>query len=163
MINKLTLAAVIIAAVCFAALSGITPDPALGTVGLLAAGWVNFWGQAVKPVKLLDPVSAANTAAATSAWVDVREAEGDITFTNQVGALTGSLVWTIEDATDGAGTGGAGMTPNEGAYAAVTANQIQKRTINASACRGWVRCVGTIVTGPVLVAVNIKYHPKYTT
>lgn len=120
-------------------------------------------GQAAKAVKLLDPVSAANTAAATSGWVDVREAEGDIVFTNQVGALTGSITWTIEDATDGSGTGAAGVTPNEGAYAAGAANQIQKRTVNASAVRGWVRCVGTIVTGPALVAANIKYHPKYTT
>lgn len=120
-------------------------------------------GQAAKPVKLLDPVSAAATVNATSAWVDVREAEGDIVFTNQVGALTGSITWTIEDATDGAGAGAAGITPNEGAYSAGAANQIQKRTVNASAVRGWVRCVGTIVTGPALVAANIKYHPKYTT
>src|SRR6266511_1840259 len=120
-------------------------------------------GQAAKVVKLLDPVSAAATANATSALIDALEAEGDIVFTNQVGALTGSITWTIEDATDGAGTGAAGITPNEGAYAAGAANQIQKRTVNASAIRGWVRCVGTIVTGPALVAANIKYHPKYST
>ena len=120
-------------------------------------------GQAAAVVKLLDPASAANTAAATSAWIDARAAEGDIVFTNQVGAMTGSITWTIEDATDGSGTGAAGITANEGAYAAGAANQIQKRTVNASAIRGWVRCVGTIVTGPSLVAVNIKYHPKYTT
>jgi hypothetical protein len=119
-------------------------------------------GQALKPVKLLDPVSAANTAAATSGWVDVREAEGDIVFTNQTGAVTGSITWTIEDATDGSGTGAAGITPNEGAYSAGAANQIQQRSVNGSAVRGWVRCVGTIGTGPSLVAVNIKYHPKYT-
>jgi hypothetical protein len=120
-------------------------------------------GQAAAVVKLLDPASAANTAAATSAWIDARAAEGDIVFTNQVGAMTGSITWTIEDATDGSGTGAAGITPNEGAYASGAANQVQKRTVNASAVRGWVRCVGTIVTGPSLVAVNINYHPKYTT
>jgi hypothetical protein len=118
-------------------------------------------GQAGSAVKLLDPVSAANTAAATSGWVDVRAAEGDIVFTNQVGAVTGGIVWTIEHATDESGTGAAAITPNEGAYAAVTANTIQKRTVNASAVGGWVRCVGTITTGPVLVAASIKYHPKY--
>lgn len=116
--------------------------------------------QAATSVKLLDPVSAANTAAATSGWVDVRAAEGDIVFINQVGALTGSITWTIEDATDGSGTGGAGITPNEGAYSAGAANQIQKRTLNASAVRGWVRCVGTIVTGPALVAASLAYRPK---
>ena len=34
--------------------------------------------QVASTVKLLDPVSAANTAAATSGWTDVRNAEGDI-------------------------------------------------------------------------------------
>lgn len=118
-------------------------------------------GQASSIVKLLDPVSAANTAAATSAWVDARKYEGDLVFTVQVGALTGSITWTIEDATDGAGTGAAGMTPNEGAFAAGAANQVQKRTVNAGACRGWVRVVGTIVTGPALVAASLQSHPKY--
>jgi hypothetical protein len=118
-------------------------------------------GQSATIVKLLDPASAANTAAATSAWIDVRAAEGDVVFTNQVGALTGSITWTIEDATDGSGTGAAAMTPLDGAYSAGAANQVQKRSISANTCRGWVRCVGTIVTGPALVAANIKYHPKY--
>lgn len=119
-------------------------------------------GQAAEAVALLHPVSAAATANATSAWIDCRKYEGDVVFTVQVGALTGSITWTIEDATDGAGAGGAGITPNEGAFAAGAANQIQKRTINASAHRGWMRVVGTIVTGPALVAANIKSHPKYT-
>lgn len=118
-------------------------------------------GQAATVTKLLDPVSAANTAAATSGWIDCRAFEGDVVFTNQVGALTGSITWTIEDATDGSGTGAAGIAPNEGAYAAGAANQVQKRTINNSAHRGWMRCVGTIVTGPALVAVSILSRPKY--
>lgn len=117
-------------------------------------------GQAATIKKLLDPVSAANTAAATSGWTDVREAEGDVVFTNQVGALTGSITWTIEHASDGSGTGAAAITPNEGAYAAGAANQVQKRTVNASAVAGWVRCVGTIVTGPALVAASLMYRPK---
>lgn len=116
--------------------------------------------QAASSIKLLDPVSAANTAAATSAWVDVRDREGDLMFVNQVGALTGSITWTIEDATDGSGTGAAGVTPNEGAYAAGAANQTQKRTVSAAAVRGWVRCVGTIVTGPALVAASLHARPK---
>jgi hypothetical protein len=116
--------------------------------------------QAATSTKLLDPVSAANTAAATSGWVDVRDREGDLMFVVQVGALTGSITWTVEDATDSGGTGAAGMTPNEGAFAAGAANQIQKRTVNASACRGFMRCVGTIVTGPALVAASVHARPK---
>lgn len=121
---------------------------------------LNNEGQAATTKKLLDPVSAANTAAATSGWTDVRDAEGDLVFVNQVGALTGSLTWTIEHASDSGGTGAAAITPNEGAYAAGAANQVQKRTVNASAVAGWVRCVGTIVTGPALVAASVSYRPK---
>mgnify|MGYP000911095107 CR=1 FL=1 len=116
--------------------------------------------QAASAVKLLDPVSAANTAAATSGWTDVRAAEGDLLFTVQTGAVTGSITWTIEHASDGSGTGAAAITPNEGAFAAGAANQIQKRTVNAGRVDGWVRVVGTIVTGPALVAASVKYHPK---
>ena len=121
---------------------------------------LNNEAQAASIVKLLDPVSAGNTAAATSGWIDVRDREGDLLFVNQVGAMTGSITWTIEDATDGSGTGAAGVTPNEGAYSAGAANQVQKRTVNASAVRGWVRCVGTIVTGPSLVAASLLARPK---
>ena len=120
-------------------------------------------GQAAEAVILLSPVSAAATANATSAWIDCRKYEGDLVFKLQIGALTGSITWTLEDATDGAGTGAAGITPNEGAFAAGAANQLQKRTVNASAQRGWMRCVGTIVTGPALVAATLQSHPKYTT
>lgn len=117
--------------------------------------------QACTTTKLLDPVSAVNTAAATSGWVDVRLAEGDLMFVNQTGLLTaGSITWTIEHASDGSGTGAAGITPNEGAYAAGATNQVQKRTVNASAVDGWVRCVGTIVTGPAVVAASVSYRPK---
>jgi len=115
---------------------------------------------AVTTVKLLDPVSAAATVNATSGWVDVRDREGDLVFVMQVGAMTGSITWTIEDATDGSGTGAAGVTPDEGAFAAGAANQIQKRTVGAGSVRGWVRCVGTIVTGPSLVAASVIARPK---
>lgn len=117
--------------------------------------------QAATSKLLLSPVSAANTAAATSSWIDARDAEGDIMFINQVGALTGSITWTIEHADDGSGTNGAAIVPNEGAYAAGAATQIQKRSISANACKGYVRCVGTIVTGPALVGASITYRPKY--
>lgn len=116
--------------------------------------------QAASSTKLLDPVSAANTAAATSGWTDVRGLEGDLLFLVQIGALTGSCTWTIEHASDGSGTGAAAITPNEGAFAAGAANQIQKRTVPAGAVAGWVRVVGTIVTGPALVSASVSGRPK---
>ena len=116
--------------------------------------------QAMTQQILLDPSSKANTAASTSGWLDVRKMEGDITIIVQTGAITGSIAYTVEDATDGTGTGGAGITPLDGAFSAVTANTIQKRTINAKAHRGWIRIVGTIVTGPVLNAASLLHQPK---
>lgn len=113
--------------------------------------------------KMLNPVSAANTAAATSGWVDVRKHEGVLEFLLHNGAVTGSITWTLEDATDGSGTGGAGITPIEGNPAAISAaNTLTKLTLDAKATRGWVRCVGTIVTGPVLVQGIVQGRPKYT-
>lgn len=107
--------------------------------------------QALSLTTLLASVSAANTAAATSGWVDVRRFEGDVVVVLLPGAITGSLTPSIEDATDGAGTGAAAITPNEGAYTALAANVARKYTIKASATRGFIRFVGTIVTGPALI------------
>lgn len=123
---------------------------------------LNNEGQAASTQLMLNPVSAANTAAATSGWIDVRNMEGDIVVVVQAGAITGSIAWTLEDANTSGGGASAGITPNEGAFAAVTANQVQRRTINAKAHRGWIRCVGTIVTGPVLVAASCHSRPKKT-
>jgi len=120
-------------------------------------------GQAPTITKLLDPASAANTAAATSAWTAIGNAEGDVEFIVQTGAVTGSITWTIEHASDSGGTGGAAITPNEGAFAAGAANQVQKRTVRAVATAGYVRVVGTIVTGPSLVSASMQRHPKYAT
>jgi hypothetical protein len=117
-------------------------------------------GQAATSTLLLSPVSAANTAAATSGWIDVRQAEGDVMFVAQVGALTGSITWTIEHASDGSGTGAATITPLEGAFAAGAATQIQKRCVRSCHVQGWVRIVGTIVTGPALVAASLHRRQK---
>lgn len=121
---------------------------------------LNNEGQCSSAIAMLHPESAAATANATSSWIDVRQYEGDLVFTAQIGALTGSLTWTVEDATDNTGTGAANVTLNGAAFSAGAANQIQKRTVGAGAVRGFVRCVGTIVTGPVLVAFNLKSRLK---
>jgi len=124
-------------------------------------------GQAAESVVMLASANAANTAAATSAWIDVRKYEGDLVVVSNAGIVTaGSLTPTIEDATDGSGTGAATVTPTEGAFTAVTtANDPlhEKRTIPAGAVRGWIRYVGTIVTGPAQIGASLLAHPKYTT
>ena len=121
---------------------------------------LNNEAQAATTTLLLSPISAANTAAATSGWVNVNDSQGDLLFVVQNGALTGTCVWTIEHASDGSGTGAVAITPNEGAFATVTANSVQKRTVSANAVQGFVRVVGTIVTGPTLVAASVSRRPN---
>jgi hypothetical protein len=118
--------------------------------------------QADSIATLLNPVSAAATANATSSYVDVRQYEGSIEFEIATGAITGSISWDIQDATDSGGTGVASIASslNEGATFVNTANQVQKKTINPKATRGFVRVIGTIVTGPVLVQASLQGLPK---
>lgn len=116
--------------------------------------------QAASAANLLNSISAANTAAATSGWVDVRRFEGDVEFLINPGAITGSCTPSIEDATDGTGTANAAIVPNEGAFSALVANTARKYTIRASSTRGFVRFVGTIVTGPALIGVQYQGRPK---
>jgi hypothetical protein len=110
--------------------------------------------------KLIDPASCANTAAATSAYVTMANAEGDLILTVAAGAITGSMTPTFEHASDSGGTGSAAITPNEGAIGAMTANTVVRRTIDKSAIQGFLRVVGTIVTGPTLFAVSVAYQQK---
>lgn len=121
-------------------------------------------GQAASVVQMLTPGAKANTAAATSSWIDVRGYEGDLVIVSQVGTVTaGTITPTIEHASDGSGTGSAAITPNEGAFTAVTTSNdplTEKRTINANAVLGWIRYVGTIATGPADVAVSLLSRPK---
>lgn len=119
-------------------------------------------GQAATVVQLVNAQSAANTAAATSPWVDIRGYEGDIVIIINPGAITGSCTPSIEDATDGAGTGAAAIAANEGAYVALVANTPRRYTLPAGAARGFLRFVGTVVTGPALIGVTLLARPKYS-
>jgi hypothetical protein len=40
-------------------------------------------------------------------------------------------------------------------------NTVKKIVVPASSVRGWVRYVGTIVTGPALTSVQLLARPKY--
>lgn len=112
---------------------------------------------------LLNAKNAANTAEATGGWVDVRGYEGQILIIQNVGALTGTIVGSFEDAEAANGLNNAPLLPDEGNnFASVSAaNNIQKKTIDARKPRGWLRYIGTIGTGPAVVGVTIAGHPKY--
>lgn len=121
---------------------------------------LNNEAQAATSAVLLSPVSAANTAAATGSWVSIADAEGDVMVTASCGAITGSIVWSVEHADDNSGTNSAAVTPSDGAFGAVSANTVQKRCFSANALKPYIRLKGTIVTGPVLVGGVVSYRPK---
>src|SRR5262245_2019435 len=98
-------------------------------------------GQASTIKKLLDPASYANTAAATSSYISMAGAEGDLVLVVAAGAITGSMTPTFEHASDSGGTGSAAIVPNEGAIGAMTANTVVKRTIRKDAIQGFLRVV----------------------
>jgi hypothetical protein len=111
-------------------------------------------------VAVLSPVSCANTAAATSGWIDVRAAKGSIVFIAEVGALTGSVTGKIRGATDGAGTGAADIAG--ATFTAVSVGgKVEKVHVSATASP-FMQYVGTIVTGPAIVGVSVMYHPGLT-
>lgn len=101
------------------------------------------------------PASQASTV--TGAWVDVRKHQGEILFIQACGALTGSLAGKIQDATDIGGTGAADVTGAN--FPAGVANAAQKLVLDSRATRGFIRYVGTIVTGPVVLGVTFAAAP----
>lgn len=122
--------------------------------------------QAVAPTgtSLIDSVSAANTAAATSGsgkWMDVRSYDGDLIVTQQIGAVTGSITGKLQSATDANGTGAADITG--ATYTAVSsANNTQSIIVNPKkVVGGFLGYVGTIATGPALTSVTVVGQKKY--
>ncbi len=110
------------------------------------------------PTIILNPVSAANTAAATSAWVAVGKWEGDVIFWQQTGAVTGSMASIIETADDGSGTGNRTITFNDGtsAMTAVSAaNKVESKVIDRKYLGTHVKYTGTVTTGPILISVGM--------
>lgn len=120
---------------------------------------LNNEASAVTAVAMINPVSAANTAAATSGWIDVRQFEGDIAITQHIGAVTGSIAGRIQDATDGSGTGAADV-PGATFTSVSAANNVQEIPVSANAVRGWIRYIGTVTTGPALTAVSMLARSK---
>lgn len=104
---------------------------------------------------ILAPIDCADTAAATSGWIDVRTYEGDIAIIQSTGVVTaGTIVGKVQEATDGSGTGAADITG--AVFTSVgtsTDNDVQKLVIRNTA--GYIRCVGTIGTGPALVGYSM--------
>jgi hypothetical protein len=107
-------------------------------------------------VNLVTPVgAAANTAAATSAWTQVTRYAGYMAVIQSVGTIsTGTLIGTIQSATDGSGTGAATV----GTFATVTTSNDapNHQTIVLPATIGnYIRYVGTLSAGTADISVSL--------
>lgn len=117
---------------------------------------------AATTTSLLDTISAANTAAATSGsgkWLDVRTFDGEILVTQALGAVTGTIAGKLQSASDANGTGAADISG--ATFPVNTLNQASKVVVDPkSVVGGFLGYVGTIVTGPSLVSVvaSAKKH-----
>lgn len=117
---------------------------------------MNNQASAATMTSLINAVSAANTAAATSGsgkWLDVRPYDGEILVVQQIGAVTGSITGKLQSASDANGTGPADITG--ATFTAVSsANDTQSIAVDPKkVVGGFLGYVGTIVTGPALVSV----------
>ena len=102
------------------------------------------------PVIILNAVSAANTAAATSSGVDLAGYIGEFQVVVQTGAITGTLDGKIQDSADNSSFADVtGLT-----FAQVTAaNKVAKLDIPVNSVRRYIKYVGTVATGPVLISI----------
>lgn len=105
---------------------------------------------------LLDAVSAANTAAATSGatkWLDVRPYDGELLVIQQLGAVTGTIAGKLQSASDANGTGAADIAG--ATFGTNTANSTSTLVVDPKkVVGGFLGYVGTIATGPSLVSVT---------
>jgi hypothetical protein len=121
--------------------------------------------QGMVATKIITPVSAANTAAATSGWIAVGVWEGDVQFTLHTGAVTGSMASILQTADDSGGTGARTVTFADGtaAFTGVSAaDKIETKVVDRKALGTHVKFVGTVTTGPILIGVSMQGVLKYS-
>jgi len=114
---------------------------------------------ALSTLKLLNCVSAADTAAASTAYLAVSGYEGQIAVVINTGIITGTITYTFSTAEDSGGTGAATIVPVNGALTAVTTSNDDTTAyvavFNTSALKGYLKVIGTIVTGPALISYSL--------
>jgi hypothetical protein len=111
-------------------------------------------------------VDPADTAAATSAYIDVRGYEGQIGVIVHNGTIGagGTLTPTFLTATDGSATGEAAVVPLGGALTArSTSNDplIEMAVFNVEQLKGYLKIVGTVATDAGPVSYSIIGKKKY--
>lgn len=119
----------------------------------------NFPHASAATVKALaDATSRAATFNGTALNIAALDWDGPVEITQNIGAVTGSITGKVQESADGStdwqDVAGAAFT------IVSAANNTQRIVISAGATRGWIRYVGTIVTGPALTAVTASAVPK---
>lgn len=112
---------------------------------------------------VLKSQSAANTAAATSAWIDVTGIADDFLIVINCGTITGTCDFTFNTASDNSGTGSAAVTPLDGALAQITTSNddaVYVARFQRRAMKGYINVVGTIATGPLLCSYTLIGRAK---
>ena len=97
--------------------------------------------------------SASQASTVTGAAVDLLAYEGPVAIVQNHGAGTGTLDGKIQDSADGS-TGWADVAGAAFASSTTTAD-IQKLVLQSKQVKRFIRYVGTIVTGPQNVAVDL--------
>ena len=119
---------------------------------------------ALTRTKITACVSAANTAAATSAWTAAGAYEGEVAVEISVGIITGTLDLTFNTNDAASDTGATAIVPLGGALAQVTTandDAIYTAVFPATALRGYIKVIGTVGTGPSLIAYTLIGRKKY--
>jgi hypothetical protein len=101
------------------------------------------------PQIVVNAVSQAATF--NSAGIDLQNYEGVLSIVVQTGAITGTLDGKIQDSADN--TAFADLATPITFTQVTAANKIQAVPVDARSVRRYIRYVGTIVTGPVLISV----------
>lgn len=109
-------------------------------------------------LELLAAGSKAATANATGSAVDLLEYEGPVVVVQNIGAVTGSCAGKIQDSADGS-TDWQDVTG--WTFTSASAAGQQSITISADGCRRYIRYLGTITTGPSVMAVVAIGKKKY--
>jgi hypothetical protein len=119
---------------------------------------------ALTRTKMLAAVSAANTAAATSAYIDVRGYDGQVAVEISQGVITGTVDYTFST-NDAANSSGATLiVPLGGALAQITTSNddaVYTAIFDAKQLRGYLSVIGTVGTGPAVVSYTFIGRKKY--
>lgn len=99
----------------------------------------------------------ADTAAATSGWIDCRSYKGNIAVTLITGARTGSMAGKLKTATDSEGAGAADIVG--ATFTNVTADDKAQTIYIPATSVKFLQFVGTVTTGPIILGVALQAHP----